>query len=135
MLGLPKGPTRAKLKEARDAAEAAQITATYAIVAPRDGGCRFTGWGQAQMHEIISRAQTRGRPPAERFNTRICIMLHPDVHLMVTRNVIRITAADVAAGADGTIRFELRDAASPLWRRFQGNARAACVILRWESTP
>lgn len=87
------------------------------------------------MHEIISRAQTRGRPPAERFNRRICIMLHPAVHLLVTRNVVRIVMLEPDIGADGAVLFQLRDDTSPLWRAFARQAISAHTTLRWESRP
>jgi hypothetical protein len=104
-------------------------------IAHRDRGCRFTSLVQVEMNELIPRSQTRGRPPEQRFNSRICIMLHPRVHELFTRNILRIVPLDVDAGADGAVRFEVRDAASPLWLAFRAFCADRYVTLRWESVP
>ena len=47
-----------------------------------------------QMHELVSRAKTRGRPPKDRFSTKNCVRLSPATHADVTENRCVITWAD-----------------------------------------
>jgi hypothetical protein len=134
-LGIPKGRTRAAIKRAKDDRAAVVIHAVYEHVSQRDGGCRFTGWTPAEMNEIVSRAKTRGMRPERRFNGANCIMLHPLVHRCFTAGVLGIVAEDVDAGADGTVLFEVRDDASPLWHALLDETIRRGTILRWTSRP
>lgn len=100
------GPTSEAVKAAKHAATVQQIQATRILVFARDSACRVTGLvgDDDAMHEDPSRAQTRGRPPEERFNTRICIRLNRRIHELVTDNKIEIVKVDPALGFDGPIR-------------------------------
>lgn len=111
------------------------INDTREACVARDGVCRFTGWRswRLEMHEIKSRAETRGLPPEQRFNTANCVMLSPAAHMLVTRNVIGIETDE--AGADGTINFVLRNPDRAEWRGFLRNPYLVPSLLRWRSEP
>lgn len=110
---LPKGPTRHQIKQARRDAEVAQIVETRARVWLRaEGQCEVCSdterdtaakWHRAahEMHEIVSRAQTRGLTPAQRFNTRICCRVCPICHRLLTAHRLEIRVHDDAIGMDG----------------------------------
>src|SRR4030095_3415121 len=51
-----------------------------------------------EMHEDPSRSQTRGLPPKERFNLRVCGRLCKACHRDVTEHKIRIVFTDPALG-------------------------------------
>ena len=54
-----------------------------------------------EMHELKSRAQLRGRPPEEIFNTANAVALCSECHRRVTERKIELVAG--ADGADGKI--------------------------------
>jgi hypothetical protein len=86
----------------------------------------------------VSRAKTRRMAPERRFNGANCIMLHPDVHALFTAGVLAIVPEDVDAGADGTVRFELRRPYAPEWRGFLDRREQVYrpfPPLRWVSQP
>jgi hypothetical protein len=66
---------------------------THDLVWERDKACRVTRVTSENdtMHEDPSRAKTRGLPPEQRFNTRICIRLCPRIHEYVQRGKIILT--------------------------------------------
>ena len=55
------------------------------------------------MHELRSRAQLRGKPPEEIFNTANCVMLCHDCHVEVTDHRIDLVPVDQDAGANGKL--------------------------------
>jgi hypothetical protein len=57
-----------------------------------------------EMHEEPSRAKTRGLPPWDRFNLRICGRLCRACHQDVTHHRLWIEFADPAAGFMGSVR-------------------------------
>jgi hypothetical protein len=134
-LAIPKGRTRKAIKRDKDAHEREVIHGVYLHVSTRDRVCRFTSWPIVQMNEIVSRAKTMRMAPERRFNGANCIMLSPDVHALFTAGVIAIVPEDVDAGADGTVRFVLRDDTSPLWRAFVRKCQQPLSLLRWVSQP
>lgn len=100
------GPTSDAAKKAKHDALVQQIAETRAKVFARDAACRVSGLSSEfdQMHEDPSRAQSRGRPPEERFNSKVCIRLNRDIHRLVTEKKIRLVKVDPALGFDGPIR-------------------------------
>ena len=54
-----------------------------------------------EMHEMRSRAQLRGRPPEDIFNTANALALCSECHRRVTERKIELVAG--ADGADGKI--------------------------------
>ena len=59
-----------------------------------------------EMHEVIPRSKTRGRPPEERFNRQVCCRLCPSDHARVTANGITMAFLDSDAGVDGGLVFQ-----------------------------
>jgi hypothetical protein len=107
-------PTRAE-REHREAAERqdanAIIAATREEVFRLDVVCGACGGRPRQtdeMHEVVSRAKTRGLPPTERFNRRVCIRLHRTCHHQTTLNEIRMAFLDTEAGIDGGLLIQQR---------------------------
>lgn len=103
-LAFPKGPTRQHVKELKDAAEAAQIKKTRALLWVMRQTCACCGETEIQtrrrspakwtheMHEDPSRAETKGRPPEERFNLVVCMRICPPCHRDYTANELRCVA-------------------------------------------
>ena len=60
--------------------------------------CRGSRWRECvapdQMHEDPSRAKTRGLPPEDRFNERVCGRVCEACHRDVTQNRLRVVFAD-----------------------------------------
>ena len=118
-LAFPKGPSRAQEKARAHRLEVAIIKATHDAVWERSLGlCEICGDSEAetavkawpflhQMHEEPSRAATRGKPPAERFNTRICIRACPPCHAACTARMVRPLPL-TATGFDGPYDVQLR---------------------------
>lgn len=110
-LGIPKGEPRADRKRRERDEEIAVIVHTHELVWERDVVCRLCHgeracWLPDQMHELVSRAQTRGLPADQRFSTVNCVRLCADCHRDVTENRIDITWLP-DEGADGTLYFML----------------------------
>ncbi len=61
-----------------------------------------------QMHEDPPRSATRGRPPQERYNDRVCARLCAACHQDVTEKKIRLVKL-TPAGFAGPIRVEKFD--------------------------
>jgi hypothetical protein len=106
----PSGWDHEPIDEARIAkrkALAAQIKAVREdIFTNRDLACRVTGLRSEfdHMHEDPSRAKTRGLPPEQRFNRRVCIRLNAKIHQLVTEKKIRLVKVDPERGFDGPIQ-------------------------------
>lgn len=66
-----------------------------------------------EMHEIIPRSKTRGLPPEQRFNVKICIRLHSGCHQTVTGNRIKLQFVDPLLGIRGGVRVLAGD--KELW--------------------
>jgi hypothetical protein len=100
-----KGPTTRQRKQSARAKAAAWLKAVREKVFARDRACRAChggrrNWLHDQMHELRSRAHTRGLPPEERFNTKNCVRLCADCHTDVTERRLWIYAT-TEDGADG----------------------------------
>lgn len=119
-LALPKTPhvpqRRARRaartrREARRAARNAVVAATRRVVFALDARC-VACLGPAapddQMHEIISRAKTRGLPPEARFNAGNCVRLHAACHQAVTLHRIELALVDPAIGVPGGLIVQRR---------------------------
>jgi ADP-ribose pyrophosphatase YjhB (NUDIX family) len=106
-LMFPKGETLEQKRERERRHEADVIAAVREAVWKRDRVCRATGKARAddEMHEINSRAKTRGLPPEVRFNTRNCVRLSRKVHHELTANRLTIVVDKPSLGADGPLRF------------------------------
>ena len=81
------------------------IRGARAQVMHRDRRCRVCGEAppavRLEMHEMRSRAQLRGRPPEDIFNTANAVALCSECHRRVTERKIELVAG--ADGADGKI--------------------------------
>jgi 5-methylcytosine-specific restriction endonuclease McrA len=113
--GFPKPPTRKADRALKRRADRAWVSLTRKQVMARDGGCRSCrelhlspeNFGlPVQMHELIYRSKTRGRPIEERVNTGNCIMLCPSCHRAVHAKRLSIHIA-TDKGADGKLLFKL----------------------------
>lgn len=106
--------TRDEAKARADEVEAAVIQAVHEWVWAHRPSCQLChgrrraecgGWPD-EMHEDPSRAQTRGRPPWERFNLIICGRLCHVCHTDVTEHRLRIVFDNPAHGFMGGVRSE-----------------------------
>lgn len=59
--------------------------------------------GPDEMHEDPSRAKTRGLPPEERFNERVCGRLCDACHRDVTENRLEVVFADPVERFNGPV--------------------------------
>jgi 5-methylcytosine-specific restriction endonuclease McrA len=90
----PKPASRKEEKSAQKVRRKAHITKIRLLVSMRDRRCRVcgeifgTGEQTAEMHELKSRAQLRGRPIEEIFSLENCVMLHRKCHRDVTEKRI-----------------------------------------------
>lgn len=112
-LALPKGPTRHEEKTAKHQAEVEQIAKVRAWVWERSQGycecCSDTERETAkvshkaahEMNELIPRSLTRGLPPAERFNSAICLRMCPPCHSLFHAERLGVRVLDDAIGMDG----------------------------------
>jgi len=71
-------------------------------------GCQLCHGGAGvnaphEMHEVVSRAQTRGRPAHERFNPWNCARLCGKCHGDVTARRVDILLVDVDDGCEGSL--------------------------------
>ncbi len=108
-LPLSKGVMRGDEKNAKVRAEERHRALVRRMVWKRsDGRCELCGAMDMnpsephEMHEIRSRAQTRGMSPEQRFNTANCLRLCRKDHHDVTENRIRLVLGD--KGANGFVR-------------------------------
>lgn len=99
-LALSKGPTRHDEQTAAHAALVAQIKATREKVWDRSDRCECCGDTEREtatkchkrtheMHEYPTRAMTKGLPPADRFNVRICQRLCWPCHQLYQATKLR----------------------------------------------
>lgn len=99
-LALSKGVSRDQEYAEDSAAEVKQIRKTHDKLWKLTSVCGICGdteqetaqkspVAKHQMHEDPSRAQTRGLPPAERFNIYICGRVCQPCHQQLTDNVIK----------------------------------------------
>ena len=107
--GVSKPPrSRGQERDALTRMEQRQIRQTRERVVDREGDrCRCgCARRQLEMHETRpdTRAQTRGRPPAERFNTIICCLLSQHCHRLVTEGLLHVDRL-TRRGCDGPLRF------------------------------
>lgn len=108
------GPTRAQDKARDDGIEAAVIQAVHEWIWEHRSACQLCGGRRRaecggfpdEMHEHPSRAETRGRPPWERFSIIICGRVCHACHGDVTAHRLRIVFAVPAHGFMGAVRSE-----------------------------
>ena len=110
--GLGKGPTRKQIKSGRRQVHRDVVSEVRAAVFVADRVC-VVCLGQPgptdAMHEVLSRAQTRGLPPEERFHLRNCVRVHDgpgyDCHRKITGdlggNKTLMTFLNGSLGVDG----------------------------------
>jgi hypothetical protein len=103
--GAGSAKTRAKRKDT-----AAVVRAVHAEVWKVRKACQLCRGNRKrecltpdQMHEFPSRAATRGRPPEERFNVRVCGRICHACHTDITENRICVVFADPAQGFAGPV--------------------------------
>jgi hypothetical protein len=75
-----------------------------------------------EMHELESRAKTRGRPPEERFSTKNCVRLSRKCHLETTGDIGRgrtldIQVLDPEKGADGKLMLMFKNGRLAFYER------------------
>jgi hypothetical protein len=95
------GVSIATTKRKKHAHKVDVIGANRVAVFLRDRGCRRCSCGghdHDHCHEVLSRAQLRGRPPEEIFNLHNCLRLCARCHEMITRHVFDAVYADPQAG-------------------------------------
>ncbi len=98
------GPTKDQERVAKHDELVRVIAETRAAVMVRDRLCRACGQRPStEMHEQPSRAKTRGKPPAERFNRRVCIGLCLLCHRDVTAHRMVLMPVGPERGFEGPI--------------------------------
>ena len=115
MPAVPKPTPRKVDRQRKRRAENAWVATVREQVAVRDRGCRACrGMGAEpdtalplQMHELVYRSRTRGRPMTERVNTRVSVMLCARCHRDLHAKKLSVHIADGAKGADGRLVFKL----------------------------
>ena len=83
-------PRRSPAKAAKRAKEVAVIDAVRAEVFRLDRQCICGACLPSktdEMHEIVPRSKTRGRPPEERFSVQNCVRLSRACHRKVTGDI------------------------------------------------
>jgi hypothetical protein len=104
--------TWVKRRNAQRRKDAAVVIAEVReLVFALDGVCAVCGGaprGTDEMHEVRSRAQTRGLPPEERFSRRNCVRLHRACHNDVTEHRVEMAFLDPAEGMDGGLVVQRR---------------------------
>lgn len=104
-LAFPKGRTIDEDTAADHAEEVKQIRKTREKVWRRTSHCECCGDSEQEtaqkhpkaeheMNEDPPRSKTRGLPPAQRFNVRVCCRICRPCHKLVTDNVIRFSFHD-----------------------------------------
>lgn len=71
-----------------------------------------------EMHEFVMRSKTRGLPPEQRFNRRICGRTHRGCHRQFHEHRIQTEFLDPTQGIDGGLVVR-RDGATAVYRRGQ----------------
>lgn len=82
------------------------IAEVRSAVFARDANCRrcqWPGFQEDQMHEVESRAMLRGRPAADVYNTKNCIRVCVQCHLLFTERKEDIVYLDPDQGCNGEI--------------------------------
>lgn len=98
-------------RQARRMHEADVIAAVRLQVFARDRACRCgvcPPRRDDEMHELVPRSRTRGRPPEDRFNMRVCLRLSKEYHEAVTRHRVRIEVVNSEVGANGPVRVVMQ---------------------------
>jgi len=60
-----------------------------------------------QMHELVYRSKTRGKPMHERFSTENCVLLCATCHRDLHNKKLSVHVTNEAKGADGKLIFKL----------------------------
>ena len=114
MLAIPKPPSRKVERQRQKRADSVWVRSVREKVVDRDGGCRACqGMGTQpdrtlplQMHELIYRSQTRGRPIEERVNTRVSVLLCARCHRDLHAHLLAVHIEDESQGANGHLLFK-----------------------------
>lgn len=104
-------PTRKKAKKAKKAVQSDVVMSVHDEVWALDPACICGSCKPAatdEMHELNSRAKTRGMAPEIRFSTKNCVRLSRKCHAMVTGEVghgkrLKIQILDDTLGANGPL--------------------------------
>ena len=112
-LTFPKPRAKRRDKRKRKADDAKVVRAVRENVVARDQGCRAcrevgrhsNGLGRIQMHEIIYRSATSGRPIEERVSTENCVLLCEHHHADIHAKRLEVLPLDAMAGANGELEF------------------------------
>jgi 5-methylcytosine-specific restriction endonuclease McrA len=120
-------PSREDRKEQKKTDEKAIIDAVRKEVFVLDSACicgRCRPSDKDEMHEVISRAKTRGLPPEVRFNTGNCVRLSRKCHAMVTGEVghgkrLKLEFSDPILGANhpGRVLLTWKDGRTKTYAR------------------
>lgn len=110
-------PTREERKVEKKDAEKAVIAAVRVEVFKLDSACicgRCRPSDKDEMHEVVSRAKTRGLPPEVRFSTSNCVRLSRKCHVMVTGEVghgkrLFLSCEDALLGANHSVTMKWKD--------------------------
>ena len=112
-LAFPKPVAKRSEKRKRKAKDSKVVQAVREQVVARDQGCRAcrslgqhpNGLGRIQMHEIVYRSATRGRPIEERVSTANCVLLCEHHHADLHAKRLAVSPRDIFNGADGDLLF------------------------------
>lgn len=112
VIGFPKPQSRKLERQAIKRLERKWISEIRTTVMARDGHrCRACGnrLPKMDMHEIIYRSRTRGRPIEDRVNTKLCVLLCHQCHMNIHNHQLEVEVVDEAFGADGQLVFTKKD--------------------------
>lgn len=123
--GLGKGKTRKQVKAVKHKDEKAVKIATHEEVWQLDPKCICGDCpprDDDEMHEVRSRAKTRGLPPEQRFNTANCVRLSRTCHHDTTGIVgggkkLRIEVTNDLLGANGLVMLRWKDGRIKTYQR------------------
>ena len=116
MTGFPKPVTRKTVRDRQRRDDRAWVRMIRKQVVARDKGCRscrelhlspVNAGLPAQMHELVYRSKTRGRPIEERINTVNCLLLCASCHRAAHDKKLSIHIVDTDKGANGRLLFKL----------------------------
>jgi len=121
----PRAPLkRTKLKsspktKAKKREQSKTVTAVRDLVFALDRACicgRCAPSLRDQMHELVSRAKTRGRPPKDRFSTANCVRVSPACHQDITERRCTVAWGDTRM-ANGTLTLTWADGRVSVYSR------------------
>ena len=116
MTRLPKPIPRKTVRARQRRDDHAWVRMVRKEVVARDEGCRScrelhlspnNAGLPVQMHELIYRSKTRGRPIEARINSVNCLLLCATCHRAVHDKKLSIHIVDTHKGADGRLLFKM----------------------------